>query len=83
MLQNFVPSTPPSPVPSTPTPQPQPPEPTRDPVRILIIGTPRGIDAIRHSLHVKGFARIEEWSRLLPHDSGRQCRILTRHVPLS
>jgi hypothetical protein len=75
MLQNFPP-TPPTLHPTPPTP------PTRDPVRILVIGTPPGIDAICHSLHVKGFARLDEWSPLLPHDTGRYCRILTRQVPL-
>lgn len=59
-----------------------PAQPDRDRVRILVIGTPPGIDAICHSLHVKGFARLDEWSPLLPHDAGRHCRILTRQVRL-
>ena len=52
----------------------------RDPVRILVIGTPPGIRAICHSLHIKGFARLDEWSPLLPYCSGKYCRILTRQV---
>jgi hypothetical protein len=92
MLQNFVPDPAPQPpadtaqaqlaAPSTPVPQAAPDEPNRDPVRILVIGTPPGINAICHSLHVKGFARLDEWSPLLPHDAGRYCRILTRQVLL-
>ena len=70
------------PHPATPHPDRIPQEPHRDRVRLLVIGTPPGIDAICHSLHVKGFARLDEWSPLLPHDRDRYCRILTRQVHL-
>ncbi|MEM9004533.1 MAG: hypothetical protein AAGE59_13550 [Cyanobacteria bacterium P01_F01_bin.86] len=43
---------------------------------------PPGIRAICHSLHSQGFARLDEWSPLLPHNSGKYCRILTRQVLL-
>ncbi|MEO1298928.1 MAG: peptide ABC transporter substrate-binding protein [Cyanobacteria bacterium J06636_16] len=82
MLQNFVPSSLAEPLEIPSLQLPAPPEPMRDPVRILVIGTPPGIRAICHSLHIKGFARLDEWSPLLPHGSGKYCRILTRQVPL-
>jgi hypothetical protein len=54
--------------------------PPREPVRILVIGTDHSINAVVQNLHQRGFAHINEWSSLLPHDSGQSMRILTRWV---
>lgn len=51
-----------------------------EPVYLLVIGSRRGITAIVHSLHVKQFAHIHEWSPYQNHSSGRLLRILTRYV---
>jgi hypothetical protein len=56
---------------------------SREPVRILVVGTAYGIDNIVHTLYAKGFAHISEWSGLLPHSSGKLMRILTRYVQKS
>ncbi|HEY9878475.1 MAG TPA: hypothetical protein V6D29_08465 [Leptolyngbyaceae cyanobacterium] len=54
--------------------------PEREPVRVMVIGTEHGINSIIHTLYAKGFAHISEWSRLMPHSTGKFMRILTRYV---
>ncbi|NEP19062.1 MAG: hypothetical protein F6J97_19555 [Leptolyngbya sp. SIO4C1] len=56
------------------------PTPNRESVRLLVIGSDCGINTIIYPLHHKGFAHGSEWSPLLPHDSGRFMRILTRYA---
>lgn len=52
----------------------------RKPVRILLCGTPKGVNRIIDILHVLGFAQIAEWSPPLPSPiSGQILRILTRY----
>ncbi len=60
---------------------PSPPAPDPEPVHILVIGSRQGIATIVHSLHIKGFAQIHEWSSYQKHRSGRLMRILTRYIP--
>lgn len=57
-----------------------PSTPDREPVRVMVIGTEHGINSIIHTLYAKGFAHISEWSRLMPHSTGKFMRILTRYV---
>jgi hypothetical protein len=50
-------------------------------VRILVIGSPGGVNAIIRRLYVLGFARVDEWSRLLPApNSNEVMSILTRRL---
>ncbi len=61
----------------------QPPDPEaepREPVRILVVGSAQGIDTIVQTLHLRGFAYINQWSRLMPHSTGKLMRVLTRWV---
>jgi len=53
----------------------------RKPVRLLLCGTPKGVNRIIDILHVLGFAKIAEWSPPLPSPiSGEIIRILTRYL---
>jgi hypothetical protein len=38
----------------------------REPVKILVVGSREGVLRIIHTLHTRGFADANEWSRLLP-----------------
>jgi hypothetical protein len=52
----------------------------RKPVRVLVCGTPKGVNWIVDILQVLGFAKIEELSPPLPSPiSGQIMRILTRY----
>lgn len=54
--------------------------PNRKPVRLLLCGTPKGVNRIIDILHILGFAEIAEWSPPLPSPiSGEIMRILTRY----
>jgi hypothetical protein len=55
----------------------------RESVRLLAIGSRRGVLALIHNLHVKGFAEAGAWSRLLPGPNPNQVMsILTWYVSL-
>jgi hypothetical protein len=55
----------------------------RESVKLLAIGSRRGVLALIHNLHVKGFAEAGAWSRLLPGPSPNQVMsILTWYVSL-
>ncbi|NJL49630.1 MAG: hypothetical protein HC929_22100 [Leptolyngbyaceae cyanobacterium SM2_5_2] len=56
-------------------------EPGREVIRILVIGTARGVERIIHELYRLGFAEVREWSK--PQPTGRDnevMRVLTRYV---
>ena len=53
----------------------------REPVRIMLIGSAVGIDAIAKSLHHLGFAEIGDWSKPQAHPSSdKQMSILTKWI---
>lgn len=53
----------------------------RDKVRIMVMGSPEGVDSIVKSLHVLRFAEMKEWSNSLPTGrAGEVMRILTKIV---
>lgn len=53
----------------------------RDKVRIMVLGSPEGVDSIVKSLHVLRFAEMKEWSNPLPTGrTGAVMRILTKTV---
>ncbi|MGB3202147.1 MAG: hypothetical protein WBA99_14680 [Nodosilinea sp.] len=52
----------------------------REPVQLMVIGSAQGIEAIVQTLHLRGFAHINEWSVAMPHSSGKLMRVLTRWV---
>ncbi|NJL23227.1 MAG: peptide ABC transporter substrate-binding protein [Leptolyngbyaceae cyanobacterium SM1_3_5] len=57
--------------------------PDREAVQILVIGSDKGITNVVHSLHIHGFAEVQEWSLLLPAPiPGKLMRSLTRYVSI-
>ena len=58
-----------------------PPPRRRETVRIMLIGSPDGIEAVMHRLYTVRFAEIYEWSQLQsePH-SGRLMRVMTKSL---
>lgn len=66
MSEEFVPDA--SETPADPVSPSASPEPTanREPVKILIIGSPQGVNNIIHSLYRLKFAEVTAWSPLQP-----------------
>lgn len=64
-------------------PDAEPPQtPGREPVRLLVIGSRRGVMNTIRTLYRLGFAAIDEWSPLLPGPNpGEVMSILTRFLP--
>ena len=59
-------------------------KPNREPLKILIIGSRRGVVGTIRSLYRLGFAEVGEWSPLLPApNSGEVMSILTRSIPVN
>lgn len=57
--------------------------PKREAVKLYIVGSLAGIDAITHSLHQKRFAEVREWSPPQPTShSGGYVSVLLRHILL-
>lgn len=51
----------------------------RETVRIMLIGSSEGIEAIMHQLYTLRFAEISEWSQLQPEPhSGNLMRLMTK-----
>ncbi|MBD2232111.1 hypothetical protein [Phormidium tenue] len=62
---------------STPTPM----EPTREPVRVILIGSSVGINLVIAILHRLGFAEPRSWSKpQLDPITGQPTRILTKWI---
>ena len=58
-----------------------PQESGREKVRIMVLGSPEGVDSIVKSLHKLRFAEMKEWSNPLPTGrAGEVMRILTKTV---
>ncbi|HAZ45231.1 MAG TPA: hypothetical protein DDW76_06635 [Cyanobacteria bacterium UBA11369] len=50
-------------------------------LRVMVIGSHRGVTSTIHLLHVLGFAQVGDWSRLLPApNSSEVMSILTRRI---
>jgi hypothetical protein len=59
---------------------PEPP-PEREPLKILVIGSRRGVVGTIRTLHRLRFAEVGEWSPLLPAPNpGEVMSILTRYI---
>ena len=59
----------------------QPPDETREPLKHLLIGSPKVVTNGIHSLHRLGYADVGAWSRLLPTgNSGEVMSILVRYI---
>jgi hypothetical protein len=65
----------------TATPEPTEPTPNREPLRVLVIGSRKGVTSTIQTLYRLGFAEVGEWSPLLPApNAGEVMSILTRYV---
>ena len=81
MAQQFLPN--PSEEPNLPTSsetqEQKPPE--REPLKHLLIGSPRVVRGAIHLLHVRGYAQVSEWSPLQPtNKKGEVMSMLLRYV---
>lgn len=55
----------------------------REPVQLLVVGSDRGITSIIHTLYLRDFAAVYEWSCLLPSPvPGKLMRTLTRYISI-
>ena len=55
--------------------------PGREPLRHLLIGSPRGVTSTIHNLHRLGYAEVGVWSPLLPTPNpGEVMSIMTRYI---
>ncbi|MGC8712474.1 MAG: hypothetical protein ACP5RH_08790 [Leptodesmis sp.] len=59
----------------------EPPPPDRESLRILVIGSRRGVTGTIQNLHRLRFAEVREWSPLMPAPNpGEVMSILTRYI---
>ncbi|MBE9051630.1 hypothetical protein IQ243_14590 [Nostocales cyanobacterium LEGE 11386] len=57
------------------------PFPTREPIKHLLIGSPKAVTSTIHYLQVIGYASVGDWSQLLPTTNpGEVMSILTRQI---
>jgi hypothetical protein len=69
-------------VPASPSPSPEPTA-NREPVKILLIGSPKGVNTIIHTLYRLRFAEVREWSPLQPTaNPGEVMSILKRQISI-
>jgi hypothetical protein len=58
-----------------------PPSPEREALRILVIGSRRGVTGTIQTLHRLRYAEVREWSPLIPTaNPGEVMSILTRYI---
>ena len=59
----------------------QPTDPQKEPLQVLIIGSPRVVTSTIHTLYRLNFAHVSEWSPLQPAQKpGQVMSILTRQI---
>jgi hypothetical protein len=52
-------------------------------IKIYLVGSLAGIKAVKHSLHRKNFAEVNEWSKPQPTSNpGEYISVLFRHILL-
>ena len=73
----------------TPTPPafsntPSEPSPRREPVKVLLIGSPKGVNTTIHTLYSRGFAEVTAWSPLQPTSNpGEVMSVLRRQIRIN
>ncbi|MEO0455529.1 MAG: hypothetical protein AAF152_02970 [Cyanobacteria bacterium P01_A01_bin.114] len=64
-------------------------KPDREPVKILVIGSPSAVNTIIHLIHQHRFAEVFEWTQFLPTDRpiqlqpGQAMKALVKYLPSS
>jgi hypothetical protein len=83
MTEEFVPDASETPaVPVTPSASPEPTS-TREPVKILLIGSPKGVNTMIHTLYRLRFASVTQWSPLQPTaNPGEVVSLLIRQISI-
>ena len=83
MTEEFVPDASETPaIPVSPSPSSEPTS-NREPVKILIIGSPKGVNNIIQTLYRLRFAEVREWSPLQPTaNPGEVVSILKRQLSI-
>jgi hypothetical protein len=80
MIQNFLADTNPPSDPSIAPTLPEP-KPDRERVRIMVMGSPEGVNGIIYTLHRKQFAEVNDWSRPISTGvPGEVMRVLIRSI---
>jgi len=83
MPKNFLGNPPATDTATATVPVAEPPQPDREPVKILLIGSPKAVRSIIHILYSLGFASVGEWSPLQPAQKpGEVMSILMRYLRL-
>lgn len=73
----------------TPTPPascntPSEPFPRKEPVKVLLIGSPQGVNNTIHTLYSRGFAEVTAWSPLQPTSNpGEVMSVLRRQIRIN
>lgn len=66
MSEEFLPETSETPTPPASSIAPTEPSPSREPIKVLVIGSPQGVNNTIRTLYTLGFAEVTAWSRLQP-----------------
>lgn len=83
MPKNFLANPPATDTATATLPVAEPPQLEREPVKILLIGSPKAVRSIIHILYRLGFASVSEWSPLQPTQKlGEVMSILLRYLRL-
>lgn len=81
MTEDFLPDS--SFAPETPVPATSPAEPKRDPLKILIISSPKGVNNTIHTFYRLGYAQVSEWSKPQPtQNPGEVMSVLSRRIAI-
>lgn len=57
------------------------PVPEKKFVKVMVIGSPKGITSVIKTLHTLRFAEVGEWSPIMPHgESGEMMSVLRKKV---
>ncbi|MBD2578337.1 peptide ABC transporter substrate-binding protein [Oscillatoria sp. FACHB-1406] len=66
---------------ATPTAVPELQPPQREPLKVMLVGSPKAVTRTIHRLHRLGFAEVGEWSPLVPtQNPGEVLSILVRRL---
>ncbi len=84
MSEDFVPNASETPTPPASSNTPSEPSARREPVKVLLIGYPKGINNTIHNLYSRGFAEVTAWSPLQPTaNPGEVMSVLRRQIRIN
>jgi hypothetical protein len=84
MKQSFLPNPNPNPMLPTLSPTPDDTSPAREPLKHILVGSPKAVRGEIQRLHVLGYAEVGAWSPLQPIINSRQVMsILIKYIVLS